>query len=290
MKTAFGIATTCLLLPLSAATQQQGFQDALLDRLAGNWVLSGTIGGAESTHDIVAEWVLGHQYLRLHEVARETDDEGAPAYEAIVFIGWDAPTSRYSCLWLDVTGGGGLSAEAIGHAEPGGDELAFVFDLGDDAAIYNAFTYDRDADTWQWLIDNEDGGERSPFARVTLTRTPVQGPAAEVEAREIAFAKTMADRDLEAFLSFISPEAIFFAGNAPLRGHDEIGRAWAPFFDGVSAPFSWHPDVVEVLESGHLALSSGPVRAASGEEVGRFNSIWRKEADGQWRVVFDKGS
>ena len=49
-------------------------------------------------------------------------------------------------------------------------------------------------------------------------------------------------------------------------------------------------DVVEVLESGNLALSSGPVRNASGEEVGRFNSIWRKEADGTWRVVFDKGS
>lgn len=52
----------------------------------------------------------------------------------------------------------------------------------------------------------------------------------------------------------------------------------------------WHPDVVEVLDSGELALSSGPVRLASGAEAGRFNSIWRKDADGQWRVVFDKGS
>jgi ketosteroid isomerase-like protein len=290
MRTVLGVATLCLSLSLPAAAQEHGFQDALLDRLAGNWVLIGTIDGAESTHDIVSEWVLSHQYLRLHEVAREKDDAGAPAYEAIVFIGWDEPTNRYSCLWLDVTGGGGLSAEAIGHAEPGGDELAFVFDLGDNGVIPNTFAYNRDADTWQWFIDNEDGGERSPFARVTLSRASVQGPAAEVEAREIAFAKTMADRDLDAFLSFISPEAIFFAGNAPLRGHDEIARAWAPFFEGASAPFSWHPDVVEVLESGNLVLSSGPVHAASGEEVGRFNSIWRKEADGRWRVVFDKGS
>ena len=114
--------------------------------------------------------------------------------------------------------------------------------------------------------------------------------AAEVEAREIAFAKTFADRDMEAFLSFVSPEAIFFNGNEPSRGHDAIAQLWAPNFDGADAPFSWHPDVIEVLESGRLALSSGPVRGASGEEVGRFNSIWRKDADGQWRVVFDKGS
>jgi ketosteroid isomerase-like protein len=118
----------------------------------------------------------------------------------------------------------------------------------------------------------------------------VEGPVSEVEAREIAFAKTMADRDFDAFLSFVSPEAIFFNGNDPLRGRDAIGQGWAPFFEDSVAPFSWHPDVVEVLESGRLALSSGPVRASSGEVVGRFNSIWRKDPDGQWRVVFDKGS
>ena len=60
--------------------------------------------------------------------------------------------------------------------------------------------------------------------------------------------------------------------------------------EGESAPFSWSPDLVQVLETGGLAISSGPVVAASGESSGRFNSIWRKEADGQWRVVFDKGS
>ncbi|MDH3205784.1 MAG: DUF4440 domain-containing protein [Gemmatimonadota bacterium] len=118
----------------------------------------------------------------------------------------------------------------------------------------------------------------------------VNESAAEVEAREIAFAKAFADRDLEAFLSFVSPEAVFFNGNNPSRGHEAIAQLWAPNFDGADAPFSWHPDVIEVLESGHLALSSGPVRAASGEEGGRFTSIWRKDSDGQWRVVFDKGS
>lgn len=114
--------------------------------------------------------------------------------------------------------------------------------------------------------------------------------AAVVEAQEIAFARTMAERDFEAFLSFISPEAVFFAGNQPLRGREEIGRAWAPFFEGPDAPFSWSPDLVEVLESGDLALSSGPVIAGSGEAAGRFNTIWRRDSDGRWWVVFDKGS
>ena len=114
--------------------------------------------------------------------------------------------------------------------------------------------------------------------------------ALKVEAREIAFAKTMADRNFEAFLSFISPEAVFFRGNTPLKGRDAVSRAWRPYFDDAAAPFSWHPDVVELLPSGGLALTSGPVRGPSGETIGRFNSIWRRDEDGIWRVVFDKGS
>jgi len=114
--------------------------------------------------------------------------------------------------------------------------------------------------------------------------------APEVEACEIAFAKTMEDRDFKAFLSFVSSEAVFFNGNKPLRGHDAITQVWAPFFEGESAPFAWQPDVVEVLTSGDLAFSSGPIKDVSGEILGRFNSIWRKDNDGQWRVIFDKGS
>ena len=112
----------------------------------------------------------------------------------------------------------------------------------------------------------------------------------EVRAHEVAFAKTMADRDFEAFLSFISPEAVFFDAEVPLRGTDAIARAWRPYFEGPAAPFSWEPDLVEVLASAALALTSGPVRDPSGEVVGRFNSIWRKEPGGRWRVVFDRGS
>lgn len=112
----------------------------------------------------------------------------------------------------------------------------------------------------------------------------------DVRARELAFAQTMADRDFEAFLEFISPEAIFFNGLEPLRGHDAIGAVWARFFEGAEPPFSWAPDTVQVLESGTLALSSGPVTATDGSPGGRFNSIWRKDPDGTWRVIFDKGS
>ena len=121
---------------------------------------------------------------------------------------------------------------------------------------------------------------------------PMESLKKTVEARELAFADTFAKRDLEAFLVFVSEEAVFFAQNAPLRGREAVGKAWGPmtFLGGGERLFSWHPDVIEVLDSGQLAISSGPILGPDGKELGRFNSIWRKEADGQWRVVFDKGS
>lgn len=111
----------------------------------------------------------------------------------------------------------------------------------------------------------------------------------EVAATEKAFAKTMADRDLAGFRSFLSEETVFFSGPKALRGRDAVVAAWKRFYEGEVPPFSWEPDQVEVLDSGDLALTSGPVRDPAGKLVGRFNSIWRREAPGTWRIVFDKG-
>ena len=113
--------------------------------------------------------------------------------------------------------------------------------------------------------------------------------AAQVRKAEIAFAKTMADRDHDAFASHVAGEALFFSGQSVLRGKTAVAAGWARFFEGEAAPFSWSPEQVEVLDSGTLALSTGPVLDPNGERIGTFISTWRREADGAWRVVLDKG-
>lgn len=108
---------------------------------------------------------------------------------------------------------------------------------------------------------------------------------------ERAFAASMAQRDKAAFESHLSTEAIFFGGDGTQvsRGKRAVVAAWSRFFEGPSAPFSWAPDLVEVLDSGTLALSTGPVKSPTGEVIGRFTSIWRLDNDGKWRVIFDRG-
>jgi ketosteroid isomerase-like protein len=113
----------------------------------------------------------------------------------------------------------------------------------------------------------------------------------QVADTERAFAATMKARDHAAFKTFVSDEAVFFSGNGVvLRGKDAVANGWRSYYDRAQAPFSWEPDEVEVVDSGTLAYSSGPVYDPSGKLVARFSSIWRLEAPGTWRVVFDRGS
>jgi ketosteroid isomerase-like protein len=112
----------------------------------------------------------------------------------------------------------------------------------------------------------------------------------QVMESERAFAATMKARDFDGFARFVADEAIFFGTEGPLRGKQAITKGWRQFYDKPQAPFSWEPEEVEVVESGTLAYSGGPIYNPAGQRIGRFNSIWRLRAPGQWEVVFDRGS
>jgi ketosteroid isomerase-like protein len=118
----------------------------------------------------------------------------------------------------------------------------------------------------------------------------------EVRCREIGFSKAAERKDMKAFRSFIDADARFVGGSV-LRGVDDIAAGWSVFFGENSPSIVWRPQIVEVLENGTLALSRGPYRVRSTaedgsivEEWGTFNSVWRLNDDGQWRVVLDAGS
>ena len=98
------------------------FRDTLLDSLTGDWKLSRTIRGRSVESAFTAEWVLNHQFLRLH--MKDVGD--SPAYEAMVFIGYDYVSERYVAHWIDV--GGGRFSEALGYGTRSGNSIKLVFE------------------------------------------------------------------------------------------------------------------------------------------------------------------
>lgn len=143
---------------------------ALLDKMLGNWVIRGTIEGQQTTHDLEVSWVLNHGYLRLHEVSREKTASGAPEYEAIVLMAWDAKAGEVLCLWLDTTSNGGLTGQGIGHAKPTADTLPIIITMSPTVSFQNKMVYTASSNSWQWIMDGTENGQTTPFARLVLTR------------------------------------------------------------------------------------------------------------------------
>jgi hypothetical protein len=162
-----------LLVASAARAQHQptSAPEALMDKMTGRWVMTGTIGKKATTHDVDVDWVLKREYIRIHEVSRDKDADGGIGYEAWIYLVWDAKKSEYAVMWLDNTAATNFAAEGIGHAKPDGDRIPFIFKEADGSGIHTTFAYDRANETWSWTIDNVDkSGKRSSFANLTLTR------------------------------------------------------------------------------------------------------------------------
>lgn len=172
------LAVVFALAPAIVSGQQARGQEArqdeaavaLLDHLAGRWVMRGTLGGKSVTHDVDAQWMLKREYLQFHEVSREKDAAGASSYEAVVLMGWDAKTSEYGCLWLDSTGPWDFTARGLARGKKTGDTIPLVIPLSSHEALHTTFAYDARSNSWRLTIDDVTDGKSDRFGDVRLTR------------------------------------------------------------------------------------------------------------------------
>lgn len=158
------------LLAASPLQAQVSKPDSLLDHLIGNWVLTGPMDGKQVVHDVSFTWVLGGEYVEMHEVSRERTATGAPAYEAVVYLVHDPHTHEYAMMWMDNTDYNAFYPGGVGHGQAAADSIAFLFTYTPTTSFHTTFVYDRAADRWAWRMDNDANGARRPFARVTLVR------------------------------------------------------------------------------------------------------------------------
>jgi ketosteroid isomerase-like protein len=119
---------------------------------------------------------------------------------------------------------------------------------------------------------------------------------AQVRSAELAFAATVKAKDAAAFAAMIDDDAVFVGTGGVSRGRARIVADWASLFAAEAPEFVWHPEIVELSGDGTLGLTRGPwtMRGhdAAGELLerqGLFNSVWRRQRDGSWRVIFDAG-
>jgi hypothetical protein len=164
------VLSVLVLLVAARLPAQSLPADSLFDRLIGHWVLHGTIARQTTTHDVTFDWLLGREYVQMHEVSRERAPNGVSAYEAVVLFGRDPRSGEYACLWLDNTATAAFDPQGVGRGSVEGDSIPFVFHYTPTDSFHTTFVYHRATDSWQWHMDNDSAGVRRPFARITLTR------------------------------------------------------------------------------------------------------------------------
>jgi hypothetical protein len=153
----------------SASAQASPTSQEMLSRLVGRWVLTGTIAGEKTVHDVEATWVLQRNYVRINETSREKDGAGQPKYEATIFVGWLEKANRYVCIWLDNTEV--ASGEVSCYASQMADSIPLEFRDANGTLIFtNTFVYHRAEDAWEWKMANVRDGQTDVFGMVWLRR------------------------------------------------------------------------------------------------------------------------
>lgn len=94
----------------------------------------------------------------------------------------------------------------------------------------------------------------------------------------------------EAFMKFLDDSAVVFEGGEILNGR----KVWAGR-NAEGAELLWYPEFAEVSASGDLGYTTGPSQfrvkkgSAAPDYRGYFSSIWRKNGNGEWKVMLDVG-
>ncbi len=106
-----------------------------------------------------------------------------------------------------------------------------------------------------------------------LAQTEVDPLRQAVLCAEVGFSRSVENRDLEAFKSYLDPEVRFVTGGVS-KGPDEVAQGWSGFFQADGPKMRWRPAIVEVVANDTLALSRGPYRVSKTDEYGETTHAW----------------
>ena len=157
------------LVPAAALAQvPEPWHDDLVEHLTGAWKLEGQVMGRAAHHDVRAEWVLNHQFLRIEEKTSSDAPNTERHYDAIWFLGYDAVSERYVLHLMDQFGG--RFSETLGYGARDGNTIRFVFEYPD-GPFHTTYKWDPEKNTWEWLMEQKDkNGKWGTFADLKLSR------------------------------------------------------------------------------------------------------------------------
>jgi len=123
-------------------------------------------------------------------------------------------------------------------------------------------------------------------------RTADESAVRDLDAQ---WSRVAASKDAESMVSYYAEDAALMPPNAPTEaGKEAIRRFWRSMVASPGFTVAWKATKAEVARSGDLAYVIGTyeltVNDVTGHPVndrGKYSEVWRKQGDGQWKVVAD---
>jgi ketosteroid isomerase-like protein len=130
----------------------------------------------------------------------------------------------------------------------------------------------------------------------------VSRPAVDVEAekatlleRDRAFAQEVGRGNLDSLLVFWADDAtVMMAGSPAVEGKAAIRKMVTESMAIPGFNITWTPEEAKVASSGDMGYTTGTNAVTMPDSAGkpstmrgRYITVWRKEADGKWRVTED---
>jgi ketosteroid isomerase-like protein len=111
---------------------------------------------------------------------------------------------------------------------------------------------------------------------------------------EADFASDVAKHGHDAFLTYFADDGVEVVDGGGFDTKDAM-RKRAPWPEGTT--LTWTPIKAEMAASGDLGYTYGNyIYTAKGKDgklvanYGKYTSIWKKQKDGQWKVMLDMGN
>jgi ketosteroid isomerase-like protein len=104
------------------------------------------------------------------------------------------------------------------------------------------------------------------------------------------WSKVAAAKDLDKTVSFYADDAVVLPPNqAAVTTKDGIRNLWKGFLDSLME-ISWKTSRVEMAKSGEMGYLIGTYAMTlkdGSKDKGKYCEVWKKQADGKWKVSTD---
>lgn len=125
---------------------------------------------------------------------------------------------------------------------------------------------------------------------------PIEQWKNEIVQTEKEFATMAASNGIaEAFLFFAAEDAVLERNDVLINGKKSIAKMFVDNpSNSMEITLSWHPDFVDVSNSGDLGYTYGKYQYVSIDSLGNkqesegiFHTVWKRQLDGSWKYVWD---